>query len=61
MKQCFLGISRLNRVDGVCVVVGSWRLKIGSINQGVSGEKREREKSESTVDGEKFCKPTDLF
>ena len=30
MKQCPLGISGLNRVDRVCVVVGSWTLEIGS-------------------------------
>ena len=29
-KQCLLGILRPNRVDRVCVVVGSWRLEVGS-------------------------------
>ena len=30
MKQCLLGFSRLNGGDGVCMLVESWRLEVGS-------------------------------
>ena len=66
MKQCLLGISRLNRVDRLSVVVGSWKLtefklakKLIEVSSQTRWERRKRETSQRAllVDGEKCCKP----
>ena len=71
MKQCLLGISRLNRVDQVCEVVGSWKLTEIKLAKNESrhqetreGSRENREKSQRALllaDGEKCCKLTHPF